>query len=226
MRDVTDDQDGSDILSTAPPRRVPFYVTIAVVLACGLIGYGLSLALPLHRASTLSAPAAAVVKPTEPAKGAEATPARQDASYASAGGSAAAPARETSAAAKTATPTADKPAAAAAALAPPSKLGRGEPTAAAPIAKTSAPAPVPAVETGSVEHAPQRATLPAGDKTAARPPEGQEAARVEPSSADQQPVTKRADGAPRKRVRRVYRPRAQPKTAKGPFETLFPALAK
>lgn len=214
MRDVTDDQDGSDILSPAPRRRIPLYVTIPVVLACGLIGYGLSLALPLHRAAAPAAPAAAVA---EPARGAEATPARQDASYASAGGSAAAPARETSAA--------DKPAAAAV-LAPPSKLGRGEPTAAAPIAKTSAPAPAPAVETGSVEHAPQRATLPAGDKTAARPPEGQEAARAEPSSADQQPVTKRADGSTRKRVRRVYRPRAQPKTAKGPFETLFPALAK
>ena len=37
---------------------------------------------------------------------------------------------------------------------------------------------------------------------------------------------KRADGSTRKRVRRVYRPRPQPKTAKGPFETLFPALAK
>lgn len=223
MRDVTDDQDGSDIFSTAPPRRIPFYVTIAVVLACGLIGYGLSLALPLHRASTPAAPAAAVVKPTEPAKGAEATPARHDASYASAGGSAAVPAKETTAADKAASPTADKPAAAA--LAPPSKLGRGEPPVAAPIAKTSAPAPVPAVETGSVEHAPQRATLPAGDKTTARPPEGQ-AARAEPSSAEQQPVTKRADGSTRKRVRRVYRPRPQPKTAKGPFETLFPALAK
>ena len=224
MRDVTDDQDGSDILSTAPPRRIPFYVTIAVVLACGLIGYGLSLALPLHRGSAPAAPAASVVKPTEPAKGAEATPARQDASYASAGGSAAAPARETSTADKSASPKSEKPAASV--LAPPSKLGRVEPTAAAPIAKASAPAPAPAVETGSVEHAPQRATLPAGDKTAARPPEGQEAARAEPSSADQQPVTKRADGSPRKRVRRVYRPRPQPKTAKGPFETLFPALAK
>jgi hypothetical protein len=219
MRDVTDDQDGSDIFSTAPPRRIPFYVTIAVVLACGLIGYGLSLALPLHRASTPAAPAAAVVKPAEPAKGAEATPARQDASYASAGGSAAAPARETTAADKAASPSADKPAAAA--LAPPSKLGKGE----SPVAKTSAPAPAPAVETGSVEHAPQRATLPAGDKATGRPPEGQ-TARTEPSSADQQPITKRADGSTRKRVRRVYRPRPQPKTAKGPFETLFPALAK
>lgn len=215
MRDVTDDQDGSDILSTAPPRRIPLYVTIPVVLACGLIGYGLSLALPLHRGAVPPAPAAATTKPPEPAKGAEAAPSRQDTSYASAGGSAPTPARETSAA--------DKPAAAA--LAPPSKLGRGEPAAAAPIAKTSASTPVPAVETGSVEHAPQRATLPAGDKTAARPTETPEAARAEPSSADQ-PVTKRADGSTRKRVRRVYRPRAQPKTAKGPFETLFPALAK
>jgi hypothetical protein len=213
---VTDEQDGSDILSTEPRRRIPLYVTIPVVLACGLIGYGLSLALPLHRGSTPAAPAASVVKPPEPAKGAEATPARQDASYAGAGGSAAARARETSAA--------DKPAPAA--LAAPSKLGRGEPPAAAPIAKTSAPATAPSVETGSVEHAPQRATLPAGDKTAARPAESPDAARAEPHSADQQPVTKRADGSPRKRVRRVYRPRPQPKTAKGPFETLFPALAK
>ena len=56
VRDVTDDQDGSDILSTVPPRRIPLYVTIPIVLACGLIGYGLSLALPLYRAP---APAAA-----------------------------------------------------------------------------------------------------------------------------------------------------------------------
>ncbi len=220
IRDVTDDQYGSDIPATAPRRRIPVYVSIPVVLAFGLIGYGLSLALPLHRAP---APAAATTKPAA-AKGAEAAPARGDASSASAAASTAV--RAATAAEKTVTsPPAAKPTTP---FAPPARLGRIDPPAAAQSG-TQSPAPATAVETGSVEHAPQRATSPAGDKTAARPSEAPEAARAPdpPSSvADPQPGAKRAEGAPRKRVRRVYRPRPQPKQAKGPFETLFPALAK
>jgi hypothetical protein len=182
---------------------------VLVVLACGLIGYGLSLALPLHRAP---APATAITKP-EPAKGAEAKPARQDSSYA--GSSASHRGRETSVAGKPSAPT---PAASAD---PAARLGRVEPAAAKAPAQASAP--LPAVETGSVEHAAQRAGVPPGDKAAARPAETPAAAAPQSETADTQPGAKQA--APRKKVRRVYR-RAQPKTAKGPFEQLFPALAK
>lgn len=187
-------------------RRIPVYVSILVVLACVLIGYGLSLAVPLNRAP--APPATAVTKP-EPAKGVEAKPARQDSSYANAGSGASAAGRETAA---------GKPASAtpAASVDQPARLGRVEPAAAKAPAQASGP--VPAVETGSVEHAAQRAAVPPGDTTAARPAET-------PEAADSQPGAKQAQTTPRKKVRRVYR-RAQPRTAKGPFEQLFPALAK
>ena len=197
---MTDDQDGSEIPATAPGRHIPVYVSVPVVLVFGLIGYGLSLLLPLQQA-----PAKATTTPAPTTKAAKEAPS------ATLAGRQASP------------PLVAKPAAA---FDPPARLGRTEPVAAPDRAPS--PAPVTAVETGSVQHPPQRAALPAGDKTAARPTEAPEAARAEPQSsvADPQPGAKRAEGVPRKRVRRVYRPRIQPKTAKGPFETLFPALAK
>jgi hypothetical protein len=194
---VTDDKDGSDILSPAPRRRIPLYVSIAVVLACGLIGYGLSLAVPLHRAPVPAAPAASVTKP-EPAKGAEVKPARHDSSIANSGSSTPSAASTTAAPEKSASPT---PAASAD---PSTRLGRVDPAA----------AKAPEVETGSVEHSAKRAAVP----PAAAEPQGE--------AADSRSGAKQAQPPPRRKVRRVYRPRAQPKTAKGPFEQLFPALVK
>ena len=53
---VTDDRDSpSD--PPATPWRVPVHIAVPVVLACALVGYGISLLLPLHPAPANPAPA-------------------------------------------------------------------------------------------------------------------------------------------------------------------------
>ena len=65
MKEVTDDQDSAKGLPIAGTRRVPVYV--AVVLSCTLLGYAISIVMPLHFTPTTpaggqSAAAALLVK--------------------------------------------------------------------------------------------------------------------------------------------------------------------
>jgi hypothetical protein len=53
---VTDDQDSPRSEPTAAPWRVPVHIAVPVVLACALLGYGISLLLPLHPAPANPAP--------------------------------------------------------------------------------------------------------------------------------------------------------------------------
>ena len=59
--DVIDDQDSFTSPATAARRRVPAYVAAPVVLACALLGYAISLVMPLQSAPAIPAskPAAA-----------------------------------------------------------------------------------------------------------------------------------------------------------------------
>jgi hypothetical protein len=50
MTKVTDDRDNPRSDPPAAPWRVPVHIAVPVVLACALMGYGISLLLPLHPA--------------------------------------------------------------------------------------------------------------------------------------------------------------------------------
>jgi hypothetical protein len=56
---VTDDRDSPSALPPAAPWRVPVHIAVPVVLACALLGYAVSLLVPLHPAPAGARPAPA-----------------------------------------------------------------------------------------------------------------------------------------------------------------------
>jgi hypothetical protein len=205
---VIDDSDG---FASPARRRVSAYVAAPIVLACGLIGYGLSLVFPLSPVPAAATAIAPVPSNVEPAPAAASD------------GSSTAPRQ-------TAAPQPPPPAANEAPATPgkPDTGGRQGATTAAPIiVPASAPVPARAVETGSVAETPQAPAAPAV-KMAAHPADTPEAATAEPEAAGPRKSARAAREMRRKRIRRLtrryYRP--QTKQAAGPFEALFPALVK
>ena len=216
-KDVIDDNDSFTSPPTVPRRRVPAYVAAPVVLGCALLGYAISLAIPLSPTSDTAMvnPAAAEARhlATSPAPRVEGSATAAAAQAAAAKGQPADPAQPNSPEAPSDLAVApSNPAQGPAIASPDTPASPSQPLS---VSKPAAAAAT-TIRTGSVEPAPNAAEIPAATR-----------AELQSSPAEPSASAKRAREARHKRIRRYYvrRRPAAPQPA-GPAEALWSLMTK